>query len=266
MPSLGVFPRLDEHLVQPEITRDEIIGGQRAAALPASPPHALQHARLDYVICANVEQGYRAATHLLTRYDLDSDFASDTCVVKDGVDPETGARYLEEIAFEVVSEQNARDASEKALRMHRRGVRRVFAIFVKDGKVCEWSVESQSWRALPPGSQIEDPCLVRPLPVPALLDAAAADAAVARALIAKDNPEIRQEKELAEAQGRARGLAEGEARARALDIVAILETRGLTVTEAQRQQILGCTDLDQLDRWLRRAVLAVSADEVTAQP
>jgi hypothetical protein len=269
LPGRGVFPRVDDHLVDPEITRDEIIGGRRVVAFPANPPHAFRHTQLDYVIKANTVQGYGAATDLLTRHDLDSDFASDTCVVKDGVDPETGARYLEEIAFEVVSEQNARDASEKALRMHRRGVRRVFAIFVKDGKVCEWSVESQSWRALPPGSQIEDPCLVRPLPVPALLDAAAADAAVARALIAKDNPEIRQEKELAEAQGRARGLAEGEAkgeaRARALDVVAILETRGLPMTEAQRQRILSCTDLDQLDRWLRRAVLAGSADEVTAQ-
>ncbi|MEA2600561.1 MAG: hypothetical protein QOF89_1553 [Acidobacteriota bacterium] len=266
LPSRGVFPRVDDHLVEPEITRDEIIGGRRVVAFPAHPPHALRHTRLDYVIEANVVPGYSAATDLLTRHDLDSDFASDTCVVKDGVDPETGARYLEEIAFEVVSEQDVRDVSEKALRMHRRGVRRVFAIFVKGGKVCEWCPETQGWRALPPSSQLEDPCLVAPLPVPALLDAAAADAAVARALIAKDNPEIRQEKAAAEAQGRARGLAEGAAGARALDVVAILETRGLIVTEAQRQRILSCTDLDQLSLWLRRAVLAASADEITAEP
>ncbi len=69
-----------------------------------------------------------------------------------------------------------------------------------------------------------------------------------------------------QAEGEARGRAEGEARGRALDVVAVLETRGLTVTDAQRQQILSCTDLDQLGRWLRRAVLAASADEVTAQP
>src|SRR6185295_4651992 len=130
--------RVDDHLVQPEITRDEIIGGRRMVALPASPPQAIQHARLNYVICANVVHGYRTATHLLTRYDQDSDFASDTCVVKDGLDPETGTRYLEEMAFLVVSEENVRKVWEKALRMHRRGVRRVFAVLVEAGAVCEW--------------------------------------------------------------------------------------------------------------------------------
>lgn len=37
--------------------------------------------------------------------------------------PETGSRYMEELAFEVVSEQNKRDVREKATRMHRRDLR-----------------------------------------------------------------------------------------------------------------------------------------------
>jgi len=42
--------------------------------------------------------------------------------------------------------------------------------------------------------------------------------------------------------------------------------RGLAVNESQRQEILGCRNLDQLDRWLRRAILASSAEEVTSDP
>jgi len=34
------------------------------------------------------------------------------------------------------------------------------------------------------------------------------------------------------------------------------------VSEAIRQQILACTDLTQLDTWLRRVATAATADEV----
>jgi hypothetical protein len=41
------------------------------------------------------------------------------------------------------------------------------------------------------------------------------------------------------------------------------EVRGVPVSEAQREEILRCSDLDRLGRWLRRAALASSADELT---
>jgi Putative restriction endonuclease len=254
LPGRGPFPRLDDHLVVPELTRDEIIGGRHVVASPAKPPHATQHTRLDYVIEANVAPGYRAATDLITRYDVDSDFASDTCVFKDGVDPETGTRYLEEIAFEVVSKQNEGLVTEKAVRMHRRGVRRIFAIWVKSQRACEWSPESRSWRLLDHGASIEDPCLVKPLAVAALLHAAAADRAVVEALAAKGSPAIQERDAAAEARGMARSVFQ------------VLEARGLEVSEAQRQEILGCRDLDRLDRWLRRAATLASADEILSEP
>jgi hypothetical protein len=257
LPGRGAFPSIEDHLVQAEVTRDEIIGGHPVVALPAHRPHATQQTRLDYVLDAHVAPGYEAATDLLTRHDAESDFASDACVLKDGVDPATGIRYLEEIAFEVVSEQNERYVAEKAVRMNRRGVRRIFAILVKGRRVCEWSAESQNWRPLDALARIEDPCLVTPLAVAALLDAAAADNAVAEALVAKGNPALRER----EAAAEARGLAEGTARS----ILRVLESRGIAVETEQRQEILRCLDLDRLDRWLRRAVLAAAAAEVTAE-
>ncbi|MFY9822316.1 MAG: hypothetical protein WAM82_13115 [Thermoanaerobaculia bacterium] len=154
--------------------------------------------------------------------------------------------------------------------MHRRGVRRIFTISVKGPRrVREWSAESRSWRPLAGDAQIEDPCLVKPLPVAALLDAAAADNAVVEALAAKGNPEFRKREAAAEARGEAqgevRGKAQGRAQGKAEAILSVLETRGIAVTEAQREEVLRCGDLDRLDRWLRRATLAFSAGEVVSE-
>ena len=55
------WPAVDDHIVQPEISRDEIIGGRKVVAMPAERPHATQQVRLDYVIGANVAAGYEAA-------------------------------------------------------------------------------------------------------------------------------------------------------------------------------------------------------------
>ncbi len=250
LPGREPFPRLDDHLVEPEVTRDEVIAGRRVVASPAKWPHATQHSRLDYVLDAHVAKGYVTATDLITRFSADSDFATDACVSKEGTDPATGERYLEEVAFEVVSTQNEGYVTTKAQRMQQRGVRRIFTIWVKGQRVCEWSPETQSWRRLEPNAEIEDPCLVRPLPVSALLDAAQADDAVAEALNAKDNPVIRRIK------------AEG----RAESILKILAARGVAVSPEERQEIVRCRDLDRLDRWLLRATQATSVTEVTKEP
>jgi predicted transposase/invertase (TIGR01784 family) len=68
------------------------------------------------------------------------------------------------------------------------------------------------------------------------------------------------------AQGEARGRAEGEARGRAEAVLAVLEARGLPVSDRQRARVLGCTDLEQLERWVRRAVTVKAAAELFAQP
>lgn len=258
LPGRGPFPRVDDHLVEPEITRDEVIGGRRMVASLAQPPHATKQMDLDFVLRAHVAPGYRAATDLLTRHDQSSDFATDACIYKDGVDQETGARYLEEIAFEIVSEQNERVVTEKAKRMHRRGVRRIFSVWVRGAqKVCAWSPDNDRWLPLDRASSIEDPCLVRPLSVAALLDAAAADNAVVEALSAKGNPALQEREAAARAEGRSAGKADA--------ILMILEARGVAVSPSQQQEILECSDSDRLDRWLRRAAFASSADEVTSE-
>jgi len=271
LPGRADFPRVDDHLVVPEVTRDEIIKGRRVVAMPADPPHGDQHFRLDYVVAAHVAPGYEGSSDLLTRTGKKSDFATDACIRRTGTDPATGTRYLEEIAFEVVSTQREGDAADKAEEMFVRGVRRIFAIFVKGPRrVCEWSPKSRRWIPLDAGARIEDPCLVTPLAVSALLDAALADNAVVEALKAKRNPEILKLEAAAEARGeaigKAEGRAEGEAKGTAEATLKVLEARGIAVSQAQREEISRCSDLARLSRWVARASLATSAEEVTAEP
>src|SRR5215470_5613998 len=56
--------------------------------------------------------------------------------------------------------------------------------------------------------------------------------------------------------GEAKGMAEGEARGEARAVLAFLDARGIEVPDPVREDITGCTDLDQLDTWIRRAATA----------
>ncbi len=65
-------------------------------------------------------------------------------------------------------------------------------------------------------------------------------------------------------QGRAEGRAEGEARA----LLAVLAARGIDVPDHAHTRITECTDLDQLETWIRRAAAAATTvdDLFTPQP
>jgi len=52
----------------------------------------------------------------------------------------------------------------------------------------------------------------------------------------------------------------GRAAEKAADVLDVLEARGLSVTEAQRERILGTKELETLARWHRRAVTVSSTD------
>lgn len=58
--------------------------------------------------------------------------------------------------------------------------------------------------------------------------------------------------------------SEGAAAAKAESVLTVLEARGITVPEAARARITRCTDLDQLETWVRRAVTVTSTEELLA--
>lgn len=253
LPGSQDVPRIDERLVEPE-TREEIVRGRRVLAMPAHPPHGDRHFELDYVIRACLREGYIGSTDLLTRSSVSSDFATDTCVRRAGIDPRTGTRYLEELAFEIVNEQSLRDITERAEDLTARGVRRVIAIFVQKGEVSEWSVKDGTWRKLDPDAPFSDPTLLRPLRVRELLDAAEADNAVALALVTKGNPVLIKMQEESRAEGRKEGRKEGEAtglRAAVRDLCELLE---ITLTPAQHAALeeMDTAALDALRARLKR--------------
>jgi Uma2 family endonuclease len=268
----GALPP-DERLAEPG-TRYEIIDGERVHVPPADEPHATEHFALGYLLAAHVAPGYRGALDMLTRTSETSDFAPDASVFAGQRDPATGGRRLEEIAFEIASTQSRASATRKARGLTERGVRRVFCLDLRRHQVLEWHRAAGDWRVFAADDVIDDSCFVRPLPVAALLDAAARDDAVARALLAKRNPVI--ERALAEgeararaegeargrAEGEARGRAEGEARGRAEGVMRVLETRGFEVPGDLRAHILACADLERLDRWLARALTVALAREL----
>jgi hypothetical protein len=277
------WPPIDEHLVEPEVGRQEIVDGQLIEASPALAPHGDEHARLDLVIGAHVRPGWRASSDLLTRVDQTNNFATDTCVRREGVDPATGARYLEELAFEVKSTQSLGHLKRRARAMLRRGVRRFFVVCVKEldgppngssvssaassdvkiGPVLEWIPEASTWpdgdwRMLGNQDVIDDPSLARPLEVTALLDAVSAEIAVGRALIAKENPAIVAYGDSRYHTGKTEGVIEGKRDA----LRTVLAMRDLALSAEHLGRIDACSDPDLLDRWLRVALAATRAADI----
>lgn len=234
-------PRLDEHLVEGE-TREEILRGERIYAAPAREPHAERHFELDYVIRAHVKDEYIGASDMLTRAGPGSEFATDTAVRKRGIDPETNTRYLEELAFEVVSTQSMREMIMRAEDLSTRGVRRLLAIFVGVGvarnEVCEWSVAEHRFVTLSLDDSLIDPTLARPIPIRALLDAALADDAVVDALDSKGNRRLRalmtREHERGLEQGMTNGLEQGMNKGLMEGIESICRILGVELSSERR--------------------------------
>jgi hypothetical protein len=240
----GPFPGVDDHIVTPE-TREEIVRGVRMIAQPAKPPHADRHADLDYVTRAHAHPNYIVSSDLLTRFGPKSNFATDVCLRKAGKDPSTGQRYLEELAFEIVNEQSLRHITIRAEDIIGRGVRRLIVIFVKRGTVTEWSQAEHRFVPLDLDGVLEDPALARPIPMRALLDAAAAKQAVAQAVWDEELPWVAERKRELVAVGRQQALSAA--------LLAVLDGRGLRPNKRQRALIESCTDIDRLDRWLHAA-------------
>jgi hypothetical protein len=66
----------------------------------------------------------------------------------------------------------------------------------------------------------------------------------------------------ARAEGKSEGRAEGVAEGAAKSILVVLAARGLSLTDEQEQRILDCTDAEQLNAWLLRAVTITDVSEL----
>jgi Uma2 family endonuclease len=71
--------------------------------------------------------------------------------------------------------------------------------------------------------------------------------------------------EAAAAQVEAAEARTDASRARATGVLAVLRARGLSVPDAARERILAEGDTRRLDRWLEKAIVAASVDDVLAE-
>jgi Uma2 family endonuclease len=236
-PDLSSLPAPDERLVMPE-SGYEIVAGEVVRVSPAHEPHGSRHSKLSALLEAYVADGYLAASDMLTRTSERDDFAPDGSIYPADRDPATGGRRLEELAFEVVSTESLAHAGRKAASLVARGVRRVFAIDVDRGRGLEWSRTTDTWEILASGGVIEDRALVLPLAVHDLVEAASADDAMARALLAKRNPVL------------VAAMLQAKLDAKVEAIITVLVARGLAPTESERAALLAMTDEATIERWL----------------
>jgi hypothetical protein len=70
----------------------------------------------------------------------------------------------------------------------------------------------------------------------------------------------------ARAEGRREGHAEGRAEEAARALLTVLRARGIAVSDAARERILAQKDPERLERWVEKAVVAASVDEVLDEP
>ncbi|MBI2892069.1 MAG: Uma2 family endonuclease [Deltaproteobacteria bacterium] len=236
--------RVDERLVAPE-SRYEVEDGKVVYVAPSDEPHGSRHSKISALLEAHVAADYDVARDMLTRTSEIADIAPDASVFPAARDPVTGGRRIEELAFQVVSTEKLTDAGRKAQKLIGRGVRRVFAVDVARTRVFEWSAELGTWQILSNQAAIEDRCLAAPLPIEALVLAAKADDAMARALLAKQNSVLMAALD----EGRNEGKAEGKAEA----VISILNARGLPLPPDVRQRILSTRDPARLERLLALA-------------
>jgi hypothetical protein len=189
-----------------EPAQDQQVPAAEAAsdkALPVQP-----HGQVYVVLHTYVAAGYEIEIAPLVREPDGRALGSDIRVRKNGMDPTTSDRHIEELAFAVESQHpRAAGAMERHVQaLVARGVRRIFSIGStpararaqtetraatgrqarsahRPGPLREWTPVRSAWRTYGDDAVIVDPGLSEPVPVRALLDAVEADRAVARALI-----------------------------------------------------------------------------------
>lgn len=186
-----------------------------------------------------------------------SDFATDVSVRKKGINPETGERYLEELSFEIVNEQTKKAIENKAQDLVRRGVRRVFAIFVKTGQTSEWSRVERCFVPMAKDAVFDDPVLVRPMVVRALADRTLAQFELIRTLEKAKHPEIERIRQ----EGHKKGVDEGDVQGRRAMLCELLEDQFGALPASVLLRIES-GDIEQIRAWTKKMRNATSLDDV----
>jgi hypothetical protein len=64
----------------------------------------------------------------------------------------------------------------------------------------------------------------------------------------------------------AQGRAEGRTQEATRNLLSVLRVRGIAVPDGVRERILAETDPERLERWLDKAIVAASVNEILDEP
>lgn len=170
--------------------------------------------------------------------------------------------------------QREAELEDKIRDMLAGGTRFLWVVRLRGERHVEVHTPDAPMRIARPGEELEAPgVLANPIRVEALWSREAAHEHTLRNLLQRkgyaDLDEVLAEGKIegkieGMTEGEAIGRAEGETQGKASALLLVLDTRGLPVSEAQRERILTCRDSATLDRWTRAAVTSASTDEALA--
>ncbi len=152
--------------------------------------------------------------------------------------------------------QDEAELQKKIVELLGAGTKHIWVVRLTGPRRVEVHEKGRKMRLAKPGEDLTAPGILQnPVPVLALFDRDAAHEATLRNLLQRRGYEsvdaIRAESKIEE---------------RRASVLAVLEARGLAVSEVQRAQILAAQDIDLLALWLTGASLAASTAEALAAP
>jgi hypothetical protein len=258
--------------------RYELADGHPIHCAPSGPEHANRNLSGGAVIesdpdvdWAGVDAGFAPDAATLWAPDIAVAPAADAAKAEGwmpGVPP---------LALEYAGRGQDEDSlREKVAGLLARGTRLVWVVRLLGPRRVEVHAPNTPVQTLGPGDQLQAPGILRnPVSVEALYDREAGHGATLRNLLQRqgyaDLDDVldrgrREGEAKGRAEGEAKGRAEGEAKGRAHAVVQLLRGRGLDVPVELEAEIMGCRDLDRLDRWLLAAARVDRAADLDEGP
>lgn len=155
--------------------------------------------------------------------------------------------------------QNEDDLQTKITELLAAGTRYLWVVRLTGPRRVEVHEAGKPMRIAKPGQHLTAPgVLQNPVLVEALYDRDEAERATLRNLLQRRGYADLEEL----VQGREEARIQGQAAGRAASVIAVLEAREIPISKAARKRIEQCVDLEQLDRWVRRAAVIGKASEL----
>jgi Uma2 family endonuclease len=223
--------------------------GQLVYAAPAGTAHEELHAALVALLVAFVKSSHKVYVDMLTNLATvpKNELAPAISMVAHYEQDES--RPLEEVVVEICSTQPLANAERKLRKFASRGVRKLWCIQLSKQAVWKWDHRMDGLRILPSDGYLEDEVLVCPVAVNVLPKTTFQDNEIAQALLAKENPVLKRNRDDGIKFGRNEGVQSMKS---AVQVIADLV--GITLDDTQQTQLeqSSLSKLEALSGYLKK--------------